>query len=598
MTTKASTTRRNGKSNVAVKEEVKKKLTQKAIGLQIQNLSINKVIPDPMQPRKTFNESLLNGLSESIKKHGVLQPITVRKSGSEFVIVMGERRYRASKLANKKTIPCIVREYKNNDVLEVQIIENLQRQDVEPTEEAEAIAFLSEKYAPSEIAKRLGRSDNFIRQRLKLAGLIEGFKQFVHNGDMTISLAVGVALFEPEEQQMMLETMGEDFIAHQINRMIKDQTFDLEKAPFDVADKKLIVKAGACNECPFNAANQGNLFGDGKMVCTKSACYESKKSKSFLNLIEKSKKENIILIPEIQKYWADEERNQLVIAQLENSGLKVYLLDDVEVIERPIEPTIEAIKKEYENYDYSEEELKEEYDEAFESYTKELETYNSAQENEFENGIVFHPETYRHKEVFVKIVAVSKNESTTYSAPLAERKMADCSPEEQIIKINERETRKKQIENNKQFEEVVEMIRETKYIETKKTLSVDEMVAFSLSLYENNVGYSSQQKYFSGLLGDTSKMTRIEIVENFKKKFKKETFHKLIRYILTKQVHFGESNHVNNLTNISFYNAIQGYYKTKISNIEKEYVEKRNKREERLKERIESLEKQIQDLKD
>ena len=598
MTTKASTTRRNGSSSAAVRKEVKEKLTQKAIGLQVQNLSIEKVIPDPMQPRKTFNESLLNGLSESIKKHGVLQPITVRKSGSEFVIVMGERRYRASKLANKKTIPCIVREYRNNDVLEVQIIENLQRQDVEPTEEAEAIAFLSEKYVPSEIAKRLGRSDNFIRQRLKLAGLIEGFKQFVRNGDMTISLAVGVALFEPEEQQMMLETMGEDFNAHQVNRMIKDQTFDLEKAPFDVADKKLIVKAGACNECPFNAANQGNLFGDDKMVCTKSACYESKKSKSFLNLIEKSKKEQIILIPEIQKYWADEERNQLIIAQLENSGLKVYLLDDVEIIERPIEPTIEAIKKEYENYDYSEEELKEEYDEAFENYTKELETYNSAQENEFVKGIVFHPETFRHKEAFVKIVEKSKSESTTNSAPLADRKMADCTPEEQIIKINEREIRKKQIENNKQFEEVVEMIRGTNYIETKKTLSVDEMVAFSLSLYENNVGYSSQQKYFSGLLGDTSKMTRIEIVENLKKKFKKETFHKLIRYILTKQVHFGESNHVNNLTNISFYKAIQGYYKTKISNIEKEYVEKRNKREERLKERIESLEKQIQDLKD
>jgi len=122
------------------------------------------------------------------------------------------------------------------------------------------------------------------------------------------------------------------------------------------------------------------------------------------------------------------------------------------------------------------------------------------------------------------------------------------------------------------------------------------MVAFSLSLYENNVGYSSQQKYFSGILGDTSKMTRIEIVENFKKTFKKETFHKLIRYMLTKQVHFGESNHVNNLTNISFYNAIQGYYKTKIGNIEKEYEEKRSKREERLKERITILEKQIQEL--
>ena len=141
------------------------------------------------------------------------------------------------------------------------------------------------------------------------------------------------------------------------------------------------------------------------------------------------------------------------------------------------------------------------------------------------------------------------------------------------------------------------MIRDTKYIDTKKTLSVDEMVAFSLTLYENNVDYVGRQRFFSNLLGNTSKMTDEEIVENFKKKFKKEIFHKLIRYILTKQVHFGESNHVNNLTNISFYNAMQGYYKSKIDGIEKEYAEKRNKREERLKERITVLEKQIQGLK-
>ncbi|SDS00412.1 chromosome partitioning protein, ParB family [Gillisia sp. Hel1_33_143] len=597
MTTKASTTRKSGKRITTAKKEVKEKLTQKAIGLQIENLSIAKVIPDPMQPRKTFNEAHLQQLSESVKKHGVLQPITVRKSGNEFIIVMGERRYRASKLADKKTIPCIVREYKNNDVLEIQIIENLQRQDVEPTEEAEAIAYLSEKYAPTEIAKRLGRTDNFIRQRLKLAGLIEGFKHFVRNGEMTISLGVGVALFEPEEQQMMLETMGEDFSAHQINRMIKDQTYDLEKAPFEVADKKLVLKAGSCVECPFNAANQGNLFGDGKMVCTKSACYETKKSKSFLNLIEKSKQENILLIPEIRQYWADEENNTLIISHLEKNGLKVYLLDDVEIIENPIKPTIEDIKKEYQHYDYSEDEFKAELDEALQHYEEELEKHNSAKENEFVKGIVFHPETYRHKEVFIKILEQSKNESTTYSAPLENRKMADCTPEEQIIKINEREIRKKQIENNKQFEEVVEMIRDTKYIDTKKTLSVDEMVAFSLTLYENNVDYVGRQRFFSNLLGNTSKMTDEEIVENFKKKFKKEIFHKLIRYILTKQVHFGESNHVNNLTNISFYNAMQGYYKSKIDGIEKEYAEKRNKREERLKERITVLEKQIQGLK-
>ncbi|RFN58997.1 ParB/RepB/Spo0J family partition protein [Marixanthomonas ophiurae] len=593
MTTKASTTKKRSRTKVAAKNEVNEK---KSSVLQIQNLPLGKIKPDLEQPRKTFNDDALQQLSESIEKHGVLQPITVRQLNGHYIIVMGERRYRASKLAGKKTVPCIVRSYENNDVLEVQIIENLQRQDVEPTEEAEAIAYLSEKYSPTEIAKRLGRTDNFIRQRLKLAGLIDGFKHYVRNGEMTISLGVGVALFEPEEQQMMLETMGENFNAHQINRMIKDQTYDLEKASFDVADKKLVPKVGSCVECPFNAANQGNLFGEGKMVCTKAACFETKKSKSFLNLIEKCKKEKILLIPEIRQYWADDESNQLVISKLEKNGLKVYLLDDVEIIEHPIEPTIEGIKIEYQHYDYSEDELKAELDEAMQNYKEALEKFNSAKEDGFKNGIVFHPETYQHKEVFVKVIEKSETENSTYSEPLANRKMADCTPEEQIVKINEREIRKKQIENNKQFEDVVQMIRETKYIDTKKTLSTDEMVAFSISLFENNVDYMSQQKYFSKFLGNTSKMTKVEMVENFKKKFKKEIFHKLIRYMLTKQIHFGESNHVNNLTNISFYNAMQGYYKSKIASIEKEYAEKRDKREARLKERITVLEKKVQEL--
>ncbi|WAC01571.1 ParB/RepB/Spo0J family partition protein [Lacinutrix neustonica] len=113
MTTKASTTRKRSQTKVTAKVEVNGKKTP---ALQIQNLSIGKIIPDPMQPRKTFNEMLLLQLSESIKKHGVLQPITVRKSKNDYVIVMGERRYRASKLAGKKTIPCIVRTYNNNDV--------------------------------------------------------------------------------------------------------------------------------------------------------------------------------------------------------------------------------------------------------------------------------------------------------------------------------------------------------------------------------------------------------------------------------------------------------------------------------------------------
>lgn len=276
--------------------------------------------------------------------------------------------------------------------------------------------------------------------------------------------------------------------------------------------------------------------------------------------------------------------------------MTVYLLDDVKIIEKPIEPTMEVIKYENRHYDISEEEIQQEMDEAIEDYNEGLEAYNTAMENGFVKGILFNPESYKHKEIFVKIVEESNDESDVRSIPLEKRKMEDCTPDQQIIKIHGREIRKKGIENNKQFEEVVKMIRETEYINTKKTLSVNEMVAFSISLYKNNVDYWSQQKHFAELFTDTSNMSRTEIVENFKKNFKKETFHKLIRFILAQQVHFGECNHTNNLVNISFYNAVQDYYKEKISKIEESYAEKRDKREKRLKERVTALEKEVEAL--
>ncbi|WP_422350951.1 ParB/RepB/Spo0J family partition protein [Flagellimonas sp.] len=113
---------------------------------QIQMLEINSISPDSCQPRKTFDDQSLEQLAQSIAEHGVLQPITVRKSNDGYIIVMGERRYRACKLVGLTTIPVMVRNYVDTEVLEVQIIENLQRKDVEPTEEAEAIQFLLDRY--------------------------------------------------------------------------------------------------------------------------------------------------------------------------------------------------------------------------------------------------------------------------------------------------------------------------------------------------------------------------------------------------------------------------------------------------------------------
>ncbi|MFC4218995.1 ParB/RepB/Spo0J family partition protein [Flagellimonas marina] len=564
---------------------------------QIRVLDLDSILPDPEQPRKTFDEENLQQLANSIAKHGVLQPITVRKTNDGHTIVMGERRYRASKLAGLQTIPAIIGNYDDKEILEVQIIENLQRKDVEPIEEAEAIRFLLDRYEPGDIAKRLGRSENFIRQRIKLAGLIEGFKTFVRNGEMTISLGVAVALFEPGEQQMLLESLEGDFQAHRIKRMVESRTFDLTKACFDVTDKTLVPKAGACDICPFNAANQGNLFGNDKMVCTRTSCFENKKTKTFMQLLKRVKKEGLRLVPNINKYWVDEERNQWVIAQMEKQGLQVNLTNEMEILKEPIKPTLDTIREEYSHYEYTEEELGEFLSEALESFAEEKEAWNNALDHGFEKGILLETDTYLTETVFVKQrEEIEMGGSAAKS--LDKRKMAECTPEEQVIKINTRELRKKQIENNNQFKEVVDMIRETDYIDRKKPLSTDEMVAIAISLYENNIGYYSQREDFADFFGGDSQLSNEELLDQFKQNFKKETFYKLLRFLLTRQVHLGESNHVNNMTNQSFYVAMQSFYRDKISVIEETYAEKREKREARIRERVAALKRRAKVIED
>ena len=120
--------------------------------------------------------------------------------------------------------------------------------------------------------------------------------------------------------------------------------------------------------------------------------------------------------------------------------------------------------------------------------------------------------------------------------------------------------------------EVAEMVRGIDYTDMDIPLSVDEMIAFYILLYYNNVGYFEQRELFPGFFGDTSNLSREEMVANFKKEFREETLNRPVRFLLTQQVHFGESNHVNDLTNCSFYTAMQEYHRESISEIEKSYA--------------------------
>lgn len=150
-------------------------------------LELDSIRPNPYQPRKSFDEVALQELADSIRKSGVFQPIIVRQSVNGYEIIAGERRFRASKLAEKTTIPAIVREFDETMMMEVAILENLQREDLTPLEEAEAYDSLMKKLSLTQVqvSERLGKSRPYIANYLRLLTLPQEVKRYLQDGTLS-----------------------------------------------------------------------------------------------------------------------------------------------------------------------------------------------------------------------------------------------------------------------------------------------------------------------------------------------------------------------------------------------------------------------------
>ncbi|EEJ71623.1 ParB/RepB/Spo0J family partition protein [Lactobacillus ultunensis] len=158
---------------------------------EVQELNLGDIRPNPYQPRKRFDDKSLKELSDSIKENGVFQPIIVRKSVNGYEIIAGERRYRASKLAKKKTIPAIVRKFDESQMMEVAVLENLQREDLTPLEEAQAYEMLQKNLGltQEEVSKRMGKSRPYIANYLRLLTLTNKTKRMLQHGELSMGQA-------------------------------------------------------------------------------------------------------------------------------------------------------------------------------------------------------------------------------------------------------------------------------------------------------------------------------------------------------------------------------------------------------------------------
>jgi ParB family chromosome partitioning protein len=165
-------------------------IESRATHAQIREIPVARILPNPAQPRLSYEEDSLTELADSIREHGVLQPILVRPVGGQYELIAGERRWRASRMAQRESIPAIVVEFDDETALEVSIIENLQREDVSPLEEAAMFRKMTDLgYSVRQLAQKIGKDKGYVENRIRLADAPPEIRELVSVRKDTLSHA-------------------------------------------------------------------------------------------------------------------------------------------------------------------------------------------------------------------------------------------------------------------------------------------------------------------------------------------------------------------------------------------------------------------------
>lgn len=243
-------------------------------------IPLSRIQESKTNPRRAFDETKLAELASNIKLHGVLQPVLVRPlpDGKEgfYELVAGARRYRASKLAERETIPASVRELTDAECLELQLIENLQRADVHELDEARGYAALMQMqpdtYTVETLAEKIGRSEKYVYARLRLMHLIQEAQDAFYIGRLTVAHAFEIARLQPNDQPRALQECfpnhktpdavlkdkkAEAVTVRQLREWIEREVLlDISNAPFEADDAELLPAAGSCTACPKRTGSQ------------------------------------------------------------------------------------------------------------------------------------------------------------------------------------------------------------------------------------------------------------------------------------------------------------------------------------------------------
>ena len=239
----------------------------------VSEIAISDIFANPDQPRKVFDEDALNELAASIKKHGVIMPIIVNKSGDRFMIIAGERRFRAAKIAGLDAVPVIIKNYNDRQIKEISLIENLQREDLNPIEAAAAMRSLMDDYRLSQedLADRIGKSRSAIANTLRLLNLQADVMEMVKSGELSAGHARTLVSVPAEDQKKMAASVVKNGLSvRATEKLVKDYFLPPEekkkaKTPLSNELKELIGDMQRVFGTKVNAIgndNKGRIYID------------------------------------------------------------------------------------------------------------------------------------------------------------------------------------------------------------------------------------------------------------------------------------------------------------------------------------------------